>query len=215
GKPVWQHKDAVRFYESNGGAGPRATPTLNNGRVYTFGATGILNALNARNGAVVWTRNVASDSETKVPMWGFASSPLVVNNTVIVAAAGKLAAYDVVTGTPRWFGSKGGGYSSPQLLSIGGVAQVLLLNGEGVISVAPADGTLLWKHAWEGDSITQPAVTADGDVLIGSGSGLGSEVGVLRMTIKHESGGWTAQERWTSAGLKPYFNDFVIHKDYA
>jgi outer membrane protein assembly factor BamB len=216
GQPVWKHRDAARFWESNAGAGPRGTPTLSNGRVYTFGATGILNALDARNGSVVWSRNAASDTKTKVPGWGFASSPLVVGDVVIVAAAGALAAYDVVNGNPRWFGPTGGrGYSSPHLSTINGVAQVLLVNGEGAISVAPADGTLLWKHAWEGDSIVQPAVTADGDVLIGSGSGLGSEVGVLRVAVAHGPGGWTTKERWTSTGLKPYFNDFVVHKDLA
>src|SRR5262249_3698182 len=104
GEPVWRRRDAVRFWESNGGAGPRATPTLSNGRVYAFGATGILNALDDGNGAVVWSRNVASDTNTKVPMWGFASSPLVNDDVVIVAAAGKLVGYDVATGKPRWFG---------------------------------------------------------------------------------------------------------------
>lgn len=84
-----------------------------------------------------------------------------------------------------------------------------------MISVAPADGKLLWNHAWPGDSIVQPAVTTDGDVLIGSGSGLGSEVGMRRVAVAHAPGGWTAEERWTSIGLKPYFNDFVVHKDHA
>jgi outer membrane protein assembly factor BamB len=216
GKPVWRHGDAARFWESNAGAGPRGTPTLSNGRVYTFGATGIVNALDARNGSVIWSRNAASDTGTKMPTWGFASSPIVVGDVVIVAAAGVLAAYDIVTGNPRWSGPTGGrGYSSPHLATIGGVAQVLLVYNEGVMSVAPADGTLLWKHAWEGDSIVQPAVTADGDVLIGSGSGLGAEVGMRRVAVTHGSAGWTTGERWTSIGLKPYFNDFVIHKDHA
>jgi len=109
GEPVWRHRDAVRFWESNGGAGPRGTPTLSGGRVYTFGATGILNALDARTGGVVWSRNAASDTDTKLPTWGFASSPLVVNKFVIVAAAGTLAAYDLATGNPRWVGPHHGG----------------------------------------------------------------------------------------------------------
>ena len=104
GEPVWSHRDAARFFESNGGAGPRATPTLSNGRVYAFGATGILNALDAGDGAVVWSRNVASDTGTQVPDWGFSSSPLVVDDLVIVAAAGQLVAYDLATGEPRWAG---------------------------------------------------------------------------------------------------------------
>ena len=114
GELVWRHRDAARFWESNAGAGPRATPTLSGGRVYTFGATGIVNALDARNGSVVWSRNAASDTHKKVPGWGFASSPLVVGDVVIVATAAALAAYDIGTGNPRWFGpTDGWGYSSP------------------------------------------------------------------------------------------------------
>jgi outer membrane protein assembly factor BamB len=215
GEPVWRHRNAVRFWESNGGAGPRATPTLSNGRVYTFGATGILNALDARNGGVLWSRNAASDTDTKVPTWGFASSPLVVDNVVVVAAAGTLAAYDLATGNPRWVGPHhDGSYSSPQLATIGGVAQILLLSPPGAISVAPGDGALLWEHTWEGGAIVQPALTANGDVLINAITMTGG-MGVRRIAVAHGRGGWTTEERWTSNGLKPYFNDFVVHKGHA
>jgi outer membrane protein assembly factor BamB len=215
GEPVWRHRDAVRFWESNGGAGPRATPTLSKNRVYAFGATGILNALDAGHGKVVWSRNAASDTRRKVPDWGFTSSPLVVDDVVIVAVSGTLAAYDVDTGKPRWVGpQRGGTYSSPHLATIDGVQQVLLLSPPGAISVAPADGKLLWEHSWEGGAIVQPALTADGDVLINAMSMTGGG-GTRRIAVAHGPGGWTATERWTSTGLKPYFNDFVVHKGHA
>jgi outer membrane protein assembly factor BamB len=218
GQPVWRHHDAARFWESNAGAGPRATPTLHNGHVYTCGATGIVNALDAADGAVVWSRNAASDTGKKVPGWGFAGSPLVVDDVVIVATGGRLVAYDLASGEPRWLGpAGGGGYSSPHLATIDGVKQILLLNGAGAISVAPATGTQLWQYPWRGDGIVQPALTADGDVLIGTGSGIGTGagMGVRRIAVAHGPGGWTAEERWTSVGLKPHFNDVVVHEGHA
>jgi outer membrane protein assembly factor BamB len=213
GEPVWRHRDATRFWESNGGAGPRGTPTLSNGRVYTFGGTGILNALDAGNGAVVWSRNAASDTKTKIPGWGFASSPLVVNDVVVVATAGTLAAYDLAAGTPRWFGPQGGGgYSSPHLMTIQGVPQIVLLNGTGATSVAPTDGKRLWEYPLpSGARIVQPALTEDGDVLINEGEGNA----MRRIAVAQETGGWTVAERWNSFGLNPYFNDFVVNDGHA
>ncbi len=212
GEPVWTHRDTARFYESNGGPGPRGTPTLSGGRVYTLGATGILNALNARDGAVVWSRDAIADAGTKVPQWGCASSPLVVDDVVIVYA-GKLVAYDFATGRPRWSGANGEvSYSSPQLLTIRGVAQVVMYDGKGATSVTPLDGDLLWQHAW-GSCILQPAAIGDGDILI-SAAGDAGGLGMRRVAVSHGTTDWTTQERWTSTGLKPYFNDFVIHNGH-
>jgi outer membrane protein assembly factor BamB len=215
GEPVWRHRDNVRFYESNAGPGPRATPTVHDGRIYTMGATGIVNALDAASGAVVWSRNAATDTGKTVPDWGFTSSPAAVGDLVIVAAAGQLAAYDTATGKPRWVGeSGGGGYSSPHLATLDGVTQILLQRGARTISVAPADGTLLWEYAWVPSvSIVQPALTPDG-VLITSADAMGGQ-GMKRLAVARGSSGWTVEERWTSRGLKPYFNDFVVHKGHA
>src|SRR5262249_48195232 len=147
GKPVWRHNDPARFWESNAGAGPRGTPSLSNGRLYSFGATGIVNVLDANTGSVVWTRNAASDTGKKIPGWGFSSSPLVVNDLVVVAAGGKLIAYDISNGQPRWSGPDDGAcYSSPQLATIGGVPQIVFLDGKGATSFSPADGKVLWEH---------------------------------------------------------------------
>ena len=173
GEPVWWHRDPVRFWESNGGAGPRATPTLRDGRVYSFGATGILNALDATSGAVVWSRNVAEETNTEVPGWGFASSPLVVDDVVVVAADATLVAYDLATGRRRWVGPvHRGSYSSPHRASFDGVEQVVLLGGNGATSVAPSSGAVLWEHSWPGVTIVQPALMADGDIVINSGGGV-------------------------------------------
>ena len=211
GAPVWSHRDSARFFESNAGAGPRATPTLDKGRLYTFGATGILNALDAKTGAVVWSRNVANETNTKVPFWGFSASPLVMDGLVIVAASGQLAAYDAATGNRRWLGpNAGGSYSSPHAVAIDGVTQVLMMSGSGVTSISPTDGKQLWKHEWPSNSIVQPALNNDGDLLITS-----QENGTRRIALTHNGNAWTAAERWTSNALKPYFNDFVIHNGHA
>ncbi|HYN06284.1 MAG TPA: PQQ-binding-like beta-propeller repeat protein [Vicinamibacterales bacterium] len=215
GKPVWRHRDAARFYESNGGPGPRGTPTLVNGRVYSHGATGIVNALDASTGAVVWSRNSSTDTGSKMPGWGFASSPLVVNDLVVVASSGRLIAYEAATGKPRWQGpAKAGGYASPQLATIAGVPQILLLTGAGIISVSPDDGTMLWQNEWEGVPILQPAQIEDGDLLITSGDMMGG-MGMRRISVTHGASGWKVEERWTSRGLKPYYSDLVVHKGYA
>ncbi len=98
GAPVWRHRDAARFWESNAGAGPRGTPTLEQRPGLHLGATGIVNALDARTGAVIWSRNAATDTGAPLPGWGFAGSPLVVRDLVIVATGGRLAAYERATG---------------------------------------------------------------------------------------------------------------------
>ena len=213
GKLVWKHGDPVRFWESNAGAGPRGTPTISNDRIYTLGATGVVNVLNAGNGNVVWSRNAASDTSTKTPGWGFSGSPLVVDDIAIVAAAGNLIAYNAVNGEPRWSMTDGGsGYSSPHLVTIGGVRQVVLLGGAGATGVDPIDGKRLWRFPLSSIArIVQPAMTADGDVLVNDGE----SNGMRRLAVAQGSGGWTATERWTSEGLNPYFSDFVVHKGHA
>jgi outer membrane protein assembly factor BamB len=215
GEPVWVHRDAVRFYESNGGPGPRATPTLSNGRLYSLGATGVLNALDAANGAVVWSRNAKVDTSAPLPGWGFAGSPLVVGDLLVVGVSGRLAGYDLATGNLRWTRTTaGGGYSSPHFVTIEGVPQILMPNGGGVTSVAPADGTVLWEQKGEGVSILQPVLLDDGEVLIAGGDMMGG-TGIRRLAVSRKSGTWTVQERWASRGLKPYFSDFVVHKGHA
>ena len=220
GEPIWLHADPARFWESMAGAGPRATPTYHDGRLYTLGATGVLNCLDAATGEAAWTRNIAEDTAAQVPDWGFASSPLVVDNLVIVHAAGApdgraVVAYDLASGEPRWFGQAGGeSYSSPHLATIDGVRQIVMITGDGAFSLEPETGDLLWKHDWpmdgDGSRVLQPAILEGGEgILIGTSLGFGTR----RIAVSSDgAGAWIVDEEWTSQGLKPYFNDFVVHR---
>lgn len=213
GDPVWKHRDEARFVDSHAGAGPRSTPTLYMGRVYSFGATGILNVLNELNGSLVWSRKVAMELQAEIPGWGFCSSPVVTGDVVIVAVAGTMHAYDIESGEQKWIGKDGGkGYSSPHLLTIDGKKQVLLMNDTGLISLAPETGRLLWEYSWpHSERILQPAKTLNGDILLCTG---GSQ-GMCRLNVQLTEDGWEVEELWKAVTLKSYFNDFVVHKDYA
>lgn len=216
GEPVWTHRDPARFWESNGGAGPRGTPSLHNGRVYALGATGIVNALDARTGKVIWSRNAAKDTGAPLPGWGFTGSPLIVDNVLVVATSGRLAGYDIANGNLRWTKQTGGGgYSSPHPITVGGVPQVVLLSASGATAVSPSDGAVLWQHKWEGAgvAIVQPAAVTADDLIVTAGDAMGG-FGLRRISVAHAGDSWTAQERWTSRGLKPYFNDYVVHKGH-
>jgi outer membrane protein assembly factor BamB len=133
---------------------------------------------------------------------------------VLVAASGILVGYDGETGALLWKGDDGGeGYSSPHRVVLEGVEQILFQHGAGLTSYAPADGTVLWEHEWAGYPIVQPALTPigdGGDVLLSVNQGSG----LRRLAITLEAGDWAVEERWTSRGLKPYFNDFVVHEGH-
>lgn len=219
GAELWVHNDAVRFEEVVAGAGPRATPTFAEGRLFAFGAKGLLNCLDAATGAKIWSRDVAAETKAATPQWGFSSSPLVAGDVVVVLPAGPddhtLAAYDAATGEPRWNAAKGVySYSSPQMLTVAGIPQVLSMSDQGLDAVDAATGKELWRYAWALPTgmgrIVQPYV--DGDrILVGTGQGIGSKL----IQVSHSEVGWSTTDVWESKDLKPYYNDFVVLDGHA
>lgn len=215
GRELWAHQDEVRFRESVAGAGPRATPTFADGRLYTLGATGILNCLDAASGERRWQRDMAADAGAKPPQWGFASSPLVEQGLVVVFAGGEgdkgLLAYRADSGEPAWTAAAGqNSYSSPQRAALAGQEQILFWSDRGLTAVDPASGEVFWQHdvlAPGAPRSLQPHVLDEGHVLISSESDLGTAF----LDVKRHAGTWTVARRWASKRLQPSFNDYVIH----
>ena len=216
GKPVWKHRDAARFWESNAGAGPRATPTLSHGRVYTLGGTGILNALDDRDGSVVWSRDATSDTGSEVPAWGIASSPLVVGDVVIVGDGRRTCRIrrcdrTASLGRPEgWVWLQLAAVSDDRWRCAGRARQWAWCDWRFAVR---------WHRALEvrlgGRQHRAACSPRRQGSSIGSGSGLAAKTGMLRVTVAKEPSGWSVKEQWTSNGLKAYFNDFVVHKNHA
>lgn len=219
GKQLWLHEDTARFWESVSGAGPRATPTFADGRLFTLGATGILNCLDAATGRRHWSRDITKDASAKQPQWGFSGSPLVVEGEVMVAAGGEggkgLLAYRARDGEPARGAAVGPcSYSSPQLVTLAGKPQVLLLGERGLSSVDPATGEVLWAY---GQAIpgapraVQAHVLGEGQLVCGNLTAFT----VSRIDVTRDGSGWKATERWTTSDMKPEFPDFVVHGGHA
>jgi outer membrane protein assembly factor BamB len=218
GKELWTHEDPVRFKETVSGAGPRATPTFAESRVYALGATGILNCLDAVTGRRHWSRDIAADAGATVPMWGYSGSPLVVGDLVVVYAGGdqgkSLLAYKATGGAPVWTAAAGNSsYSSPHLAQLAGTPQCLMLSDDGLTAVDPATGSVLWRHglAMPGAPRTlQPHAVGAGQLVVGSLAG----PGVARIQVNQEGQTWKVSDVWESTRMKPEFPEFVVHDGY-
>lgn len=217
GAELWSHTDQTRFNESMAGAGPRATPTFADGKLYALGANGRLNCLEPSNGTVIWSRDIAADTGASLPMWGFSSSPLVNGGmvTVITGAPGKaVIAYDALSGKQAWSSGDGWSYASPQLARVGGIEQILFVSQTGLSGVNPTGGQTLWHHDFQlsggANRAVQPTVIGDNDLLLGAAFGTGTR----RINVTREGSSWKNKGLWTSRNFNPYYNDLVYHKGF-
>src|SRR5688500_7176219 len=158
----WAHADPIRFGSERpfGGLGPRATPTIHNSRVFTVGATGILNCLELATGRLLWSKDIRQDNNAENTFWGTACSPLIVDDLVVVSAGGtdnnSLVAYAQVDGKRAWSGgSDRSAYASPSLATFCGIRQVVIVNEDWVAGHDAANGRVLWRFSWPGKSADQ------------------------------------------------------------
>ena len=217
GKPLWVYEYPSRFWEVVGGAGPRATPTIDGGSIFALGANGHLHCLDAIRGNEIWKRNIGEDAGREPPQWGFSSSPLVTDNLVVVHAGGPdskgTLAYNKQTGEPQWEAPAGDhSYSSPQLSTICGQSCILMLTNQELALLDPVTGTIMGSHSWPFQQyrVVQPLVLDESTVLLGTAMG----VGTRRVNLQWDGEKFSSSEQWTSRRMAPYYNDFVAHKGY-
>ena len=215
GRELWTNGWQETFRERMGGDGPRATPTWHDGRVYALGGAGELRSLDDRTGRTLWRTNILRDAGAANLQWGMAASPLVVDSTVVVLPGGRsgrsVVAYDRATGAQAWAAlDDQQSYSSPMLVTLAGVRQILVFSASRLAGLAPGDGTLLWEFPWKTPfdvHASQPIVVGDDGVFISTGYGTGAAL--VRITREGER--LAAREVWRNIRMKNQFTSSILH----
>jgi outer membrane protein assembly factor BamB len=211
GRELWAHVYAARFNEWMGGEGPRATPTFNEGRLYSLGAQGHLKCLDALTGRVLWEHNIVADHKGTNLTYGMAASPLVVDDDVIVlpgGPAGAVAAYHRLTGERRWAAlSETAAYASPMWVELAGRQQLLVVLARRVVGLSK-EGKLLWEYPWRvqyENSIAQPVLLSGNSFMISGGYG----AGCAAVEITRDGEKFAARQLWRNRNLKNKFASSV------
>ena len=216
GQEQWSHSDRDRYEAVPAGVGPRATPTIVEDRVYTLGATGILNCLDLGTGERVWSEDILYDNNAELASWGMSGSPLVLDELVVVSAGGKdgksLVAYHKDTGERVWGGgSSPAGYSSPLITTLAGMPQILIFNYGSVAAHDPNGGQVLWQHPWPTgtECISQPVPLPGDRLFVSSGYGIGCKLFQIGRDTDNQL---KATLVWETPRLKAKFTN-VVHQD--
>ena len=221
GRELWTNAWNASFEESMGGDGPRATPTYHDGRIYALGAEGELRVLDAAKGTLVWRRNILSDNGAYNVSWGMSASPLIVDDTVVVLPGGtrgsSVVAYRKATGDPVWKAlNDEASYTSPMLVTLGGIRQLLVVTATRVVGLTPDKGALLWEYPWStfnGINVAQPIVfTHNGRDRIFMSASYGHGAAVFELTSAGNR--FQAKTIWENERMKNKFTSSVLHKGH-
>jgi outer membrane protein assembly factor BamB len=237
GELVWAHSDETRFDPADfqgsiGGIGPRGTPTIHDGRIFTQGGTGIVNCLDARTGDVIWSHDTHAETGADPLVWGQAGSPLVVDDLVVVNVGApndeaarenyhsSLGAYDLETGEVRWTaGNRQASYASPLVATLAGERQIVMVNEKYITAHRVDDGAVLWEYPWANESdsnatTTQPIPLAGDRLFMSKGYGVGSS---LLKVSQNAEGKFVVEPIWDppiKRVMKTKFANAVVRDEY-
>jgi outer membrane protein assembly factor BamB len=218
GRELWTVSWPALFREAMGGDGPRASPVVYDGLVYVQGAEGELRAIEVGVGKIRWRTNILEDAGASNLQWGMSAAPLIVDDTVVVAPGGggdrSVIAYHRRTGARVWSaGGEGASYSSPMLVTLGGVRQILVFNAAGLAGLSPVNGARLWDYPWRTQydvNASQPLVLGDNRVFLSTGYGTGAAV----IELAREGNAFTVREVWRNIRMKNQFTSSVLHDGF-
>lgn len=212
GRELWRDSYAAPYTMNPAarghGPGPKSTPAIAGGRVFTFGISGILSALDVASGKVLWR----TPAPAAPPEFGTAMSPIVDGTSLIAHVGGErggaLTAFDAATGKVRWqWTGDGPGYASPVIAEIGGVRHVITQTQNAVVGVEAGSGQLLWRlpfsTAYEQNSVTPVVV---GDRVIYSGL----DQGTTAVRLVRKGSAWAAEPVWKNDLVPMYMSSPVV-----
>lgn len=223
GKPIWSKSTPVEFEAGRGGEkhglGPKSTPTIADGRVFTLSITGVLSAWSADDGSPLWKRDFKEHLEESHPYWGTSTSPVVDNGRLFVhtgsCESGALFCLDPKTGKNIWMRDEDANcYSSPLIETIHGVRQLVEFNHSGLCGIDVSNGKLLWKlpfpHHGTNQNTSTPA-RHDDIFIVGA-----EDRGMFAVKPVLSDGKWTAERIWRHRKVSfdmssPVINDGLVY----
>ena len=231
GAERWRHRTGPYYKETQGGDGPRSTPTVDGETVYVLGATGQLFALAAASGTPIWEKDLVAEFGSEVPRWGFSTSPLIEGDLLLVEAGGHdgnfvvdmaidrttavtAVALDKNTGTTAWTAlSEKMSYSSPIAFTAAGTRQLAYLTAYSLTGLAPEDGRIYWSYPWKTRydvSAATPVFIAPDRLFISTSDGNGGAV----LQIKSDGDSLAVEQVWQNNKMKNHFGTSVLYENH-
>jgi outer membrane protein assembly factor BamB len=226
GKELWAVPIGVPRYghdggnqgtpDNSGGDGPRSTPTVDGDRVYAFSADLGLYCLDAKDGKVIWSKDLMKEHAGRNITWKNAASPLLDGNLIFVAGGGpgeSLLGINKQDGKVVWKGAdEKMTHATPTAATVLGTRQIIFFTQSGLVSVQPDNGKVLWRHAFRYNVSTAASPVVGGDIVY---CAAGYGVGATAVRIAKTGEGFSATELWRKTGDQPVANHWStpVYKD--